>query len=64
MATGNVNTAPVPVTPTQEDLIRYRILCAMLDNLCREGELDAQTRDRPNAVLAMKTGLKQDSIFI
>ena len=64
MATGNVNTALVPVTPTQEDLIRYRILCAMLDNLCREGELDAQTRDRANAVLAMKTGLKQDSIFI
>ena len=64
METGNVNTAPVPVTPTQEDLIRYRILCAMLDNLCREEELDAQTRDRANAVLAMKTGLKQDSIFI
>ena len=58
------NTAPVPVPPTQEDLIRYRILCAMLDNLCREGELDDQTRDRANAVLAMKTGLKQDSIFI
>ena len=64
MATGNVNTAPVPVTPTQEDLIRYRILCAMLDNLCREGELDAQTRDRANAVLVMKTGLKRDSIVI
>ena len=64
MAIGNANTAPVPVTPTQEDLIRYRILCAMLDNLCREGELDAQTRDRANAVLAMKTGLKRDSIFI
>ena len=64
MATGNVNTAPVPVTPTQEDLIRYRILCAMLDNLCRTGELDAHTRDRANAVLAMKTGLKRDSIFI
>ena len=64
MATGNVNTAPVPVTPTQEDLIRYRILCAMLDNLCRQGELDAQTRDRANAVLAMKTGLKRDSILI
>ena len=64
MATGNVNTAPVPVTPTQEDLIRYRILCAMLDNLCRQGELDAQTRDRANAVLPMKTGLKRDSILI
>ena len=64
MATGNVNTAPVPVTPTQEDLIRYRILCAVLENLCRTGELDARTRDRANAVLAMKTGLKRDSIFI
>lgn len=64
METGNANTAPASVTPTQEDLIRYRILCAMLDNLCRTGELDAQTRDRANAVLAMKTGLKQDSIFI
>ena len=64
MATGNVNTAPVPVTPTQEDLIRYRILCAMLDNLCRTGELDALTRDQANAILAMKTGLKRDSIFI
>lgn len=64
MATGTENTAPVPAMPMQEDLIRYRILCAMLDNLCREGELDAQTRDRANAVLAMKTGLKQDSIFI
>lgn len=64
MATGNVNTAPAPVTPTQEDLIRYRILCAMLDNLYRTGELDVQTRDRANAVLALKTGLKRDSIFI
>lgn len=36
----------------------------MLDNLCREGELNAQTRDRANAVLAMKTGLKQTSIFL
>ena len=36
----------------------------MLDNLCREGELDAQTRDRASVVLAMKTGLKRDSIFI
>ena len=35
----------------------------MLDNLCRTGELDARTRDRANAVLAMKTGLKQDSMF-
>ena len=36
----------------------------MLDNLCREGALAAQTRGRANAVHAMKPGLKQDSIFI
>lgn len=64
METGNANTAPAPVTPTQEDLIRYRILCEMLDNLCRTGELDALTCDWANAILAMKAGLKRDSIFI
>lgn len=64
METGNANTAPASVTPTQEDLVLYRILCAAMDNLCRTGELDAQTRDRANAVLAMKTGLKRDSIFL
>ena len=64
METGNANTAPVSVTPTQEELIRYRILCAMLDHLGRTEELDAQTREQANAVLAMKTGLKRDSIFL
>lgn len=64
METGNANTAPASVTPTQEELIRYQILCAMLDHLGRTGELDAQTRERANAVLAMKTGLKRDSIFL
>ena len=64
METGNANTAPASVTPTQEELIRYRILCAMLDHLGRTGEPDAQTRERANAVLAMKTGLKRDSIFL
>lgn len=64
MATGTENTAPVPAMPMQEDLILYRILSVMLEHRCCEGELDAQTRDRANAVLAMKTGLKQDSIFI
>ena len=64
METGNANTAPASVTPTQEELIRDRILCAMLDHLGRAGELDAQTREQANAVLAMKTGLKQTSIFL
>lgn len=64
METKNANTAPVPVMPTQEDLIRYRILSAMLDNLCREGMLDAPIRDRANAILATKIGLKKDSIFL
>ena len=36
----------------------------MLDNFCRTGELDALTRDWANTILAMKTGLKRDSIFI
>ena len=36
----------------------------MLDNLSRTGDVDTQTRDRANAVLAMKTGLKQTSIFL
>lgn len=44
--------------------VRYRILCAMLDHLGRTGELDAQTREQANAVLAMKAGLKRDSIFL
>lgn len=64
METGNVNTAPASVTPTQEELIRYRVLCAMLNHLGRTGELDAQTREQANAVLAMKAGLKRDSIFL
>ena len=64
METGTANTAPASVTPTQEELIRYRILCAMLDHLGRTGELDAQTHEQANAVLAMRTGLKRDSIFL
>lgn len=64
METKTVNTVPASAMPTQEELIRYRILCAMLDHLGRAGELDAQTRERANAVLAMKTGLKRDSIFL
>lgn len=64
METGTANTAPASVTPTQGELIRYRILCAMLDHLGQAGELGAQTRERTNAVLAMKTGLKRDSIFL
>ena len=64
METKTANTVPASVTPTQEDLVLYRILCAAMDNLCRTGEVDTQTRDRANAVLSMKTGLKQDSIFI
>lgn len=59
----NANTAPATATPTQEDLIRYRILCAMLDETNRAGELDAESHNRFISVLAMKTGLKQDSVF-
>lgn len=48
----------------QEDLILYRILSAMLEYLCCEGELDEQTCDRAKRVLAVKTGMTQDSIFL
>ncbi len=50
--------------PTQEELIRYRILSAMLANLNAVQEIDDETQARAKAVLAMKTGLRQDSIFI
>lgn len=64
MATGTENTAPVPAMPMQEDLILYRILSAMLEHRCCEGELDEQTRDRAKRVLAVKTGMTRDSIFL
>lgn len=64
MATGTANTAPVPAMPMQEDLILYRILSAMLEYLCCERELDERTRDRAKRVLAVKTGMTQDSIFL
>lgn len=50
--------------PTQEELIRYRILSAMLANLNAAQEIDDETQARATAVLAMKAGLRQDSIFI
>lgn len=64
MATGTENTAPVPAMPMQEALILYRILSAMLEHRCCEGELDEQTRDRAKRVLAVKTGMTRDSIFL
>lgn len=64
MGTRTANTVPGSAMPMQEYLIQYRILCAMLDNLSLAGELDTETRDRANAVLAMRTGLKQDSLFL
>ena len=64
MTTGTENTAPVPAMPMQEGLILYRILSAMLEYLCCEGELDKQTRDRAKRVLAVKAGMTQDSIFL
>lgn len=36
----------------------------MLEYLCCEGELDERTRDRAKRVLAVKTGMTQDSIFL
>ena len=64
MATGTENTAPVPAMPMQEALILYRILSAMLEHCCCERELDEQTLDRAKRVLAVKTGMTRDSIFL
>lgn len=64
METKTANTAPAPAMPTQEELIRYRILSAMLANLNAAQEIDDETQARATAVLAMKAGLRQDSIFI
>ena len=64
MATGTENTAPVPAMPMQEDLILYRILSAMLEYLCCEGELDEQTRVRAKRGVAVKTGMTRYSNFL
>lgn len=57
------NTVPATAMPTQEGLILYRILCAILDETCREGELNDITHAQAVSVLAMQTGLRQDSIL-
>ena len=36
----------------------------MLEHRCCEGELDEQTRNRAKSVLAVKTGMTRDSIFL
>ncbi len=64
METKIENTAPAPAMPTQEELIRYRVLSAMLANLNAAREIDDETQARATAVLAMKAELRQDSIFI
>ena len=64
MATKTENTAPVPASPTAERLIRYQTLLALLDTLYWRGEINKETCNTAGKLVAMKCGLKQDSIFI
>lgn len=58
------NTAPASASPTAERLIRYQTLLALLDTLYGCGEINKETCETAGKLLAMKCGLKQDSIFI
>lgn len=64
METRTANTAPVPVTPTQEDLIRLQVLSAMLVHLNYKGEIDTEIADRAKRIIAVKSGIRQDSIYL
>lgn len=64
MATKPENTAPEPAMQTAERLIRYQTLLALLDTLYECGEINKETCTTAGKLMAMKCGLKQDSIFI
>ena len=58
------NIVPATATPTAERLIRYQTLLALLDTLYGDGEINKETYTIAGKLMAMKCGLKQDSIFI
>ena len=58
------NTVPAPASPAAERLIRYQTLLALLDTLYGCGEINKDTCNTAGKLMAMKCGLKQDSIFI
>ena len=58
------NTVPVPASLAVEKLIRYQTLLALLDTLYGRGEINKETFTTAGKLVAMKCGLKQDSIFI
>ena len=58
------NTVPAPASPAAERLIRYQTLLALLDTLYERGEINQDIRSTAGKLMAMKCGLKQDSIFI
>ena len=68
METKSVNTAAGTVisshasTP-RKNLIRYRMLLAILNTMLHEGELSEADHATAQAVLACHYGLEQDSIF-
>ncbi len=64
METKTENTVPAPASLTAERLIRYQTLLALLDTLFGRGEINKETCNTAGKLMAMKCGLKQDSIFI
>ena len=58
------NTVPAPALPAAERLIRYQTLLALLDTLYERGEINQDIRSTAGKLMAMKCGLKQDSVFI
>lgn len=64
METKTENTVPAPASLAAERLIRYQTLLALLDTLYGCGEINKETYTTAGKLMAMKCGLKQDSIFI
>lgn len=64
METKSENTVPAPASQAAERLIRYQTLLALLDTLYGCGEINKETCETAGKLVAMKCGLKQDSIFI
>lgn len=58
------NTVPAPASRVAGRLIRYQVLLAILDTLYGREEINKETCTTAGKLMAMKCGLKQDSIFI
>lgn len=64
METKNASTVPGTVMPTAENLIRYQILLALLDTIHERGEINHAVKDTAVKLMAIRSGLNKNSIFI